>query len=189
MAHEILVAPATEPVTLTQARAFLRIGTDGDDSVLTSLLVAAREALEARTGRALVTQTVRQRFMVPSDPKSTLPGTLLPGRVPATNLVAVRIIGTDGSETAAPTNLVRLIDGRFVVTGSLASTALGLSLDYQAGYGPVASNVPEAFKISILEAVSDALFRRDNAGSGGAGSGGNGDGGHSWDQAVYEVKL
>jgi uncharacterized phiE125 gp8 family phage protein len=184
MALETLVAPATEPVSLAQARAFLRIGTDGDDSVLTSLIIAAREAVEARTGRALVTRTLRQRFMVPSDPKSTLPGTLLPGRVPATNLVAVRVIASDGSESVAPPNLVRLIDGRLSVTAGLSSSALGLSIDYQAGYGPAASNVPEAFKISILEAVADALIRRDNS-----GSGSNSDGGQSWDQAVHEVKL
>jgi uncharacterized phiE125 gp8 family phage protein len=182
MAHETLVAPATEPVTLAAARAFLRIGTDGDDSVLISLLIAAREALEARTGRALVTRTVRQRFMVPAN--ATLPGTLLPGRVPATHLVAVRIIASDGSESAAPANLVRLIDGRLRVTTSLSSGltsgALGLSIDYQAGYGPLASDVPEAFKVSILEAVADALVRRDS---------GNADGGQAWDQSVHEVKL
>ena len=60
MALETLVAPAVEPVTLAAARAFLRIGTDGDDSVLTSLLIASREALEARTGRALITATMRR---------------------------------------------------------------------------------------------------------------------------------
>jgi uncharacterized phiE125 gp8 family phage protein len=180
MAHETLVAPSTEPVTLAQARAFLRIGTDGEDSVLTSLLVAAREALEARTGRALVTRTVRQRFIVPSDSKATLPGTFLPGRAPATTLVAVRVISADGSESVAPPNMVRLIDGRFIVSGALTSGVLGLSIDYQAGYGTSASSVPESFKISILEAVADALSRRDN---------GTNDGGQSWDQSVHEVKL
>jgi uncharacterized phiE125 gp8 family phage protein len=178
MAHETLVAPATEPVTLVAARAFLRIGTDGDDGVLTSLLIAAREALEARTGRALVTRTVRQLFMVPSN--ATLPSTLVPGRVPATNLVAVRVIASDGSEGVAPANLVRLIDGRLRVMAPLASGALGLSIDYQAGYGLTADAVPEAFKVSILEAVADALVRRDA---------GNSDGGQAWDQSVYGVKL
>ena len=180
MALETLVAPATEPVTLAAARAFLRVGTDGDDGVLTSLLVAAREALEARTGRALVTRTLRQRFFGPNRLDVGLPGTLLPGRVPAIALVAVRTISQDGTETLAPANLVRLIDGRFVLTASLSAGVAGLSIDYQAGYGVAASNVPEAFKISILEAVADALIRRDS---------GNSDGGKSWDQTVQEVKL
>ena len=180
MALETLVAPAVEPVSLIAARAFLRIGTDGDDSVLTSLLIGAREALEARTGRALVTATLRQRFMGVPLTNMDLPGTLLPGRIPATNLVAVRLIAKDGSEAQAPSGLVVLIDGRFVVTAPLGTNTIGLSLDYQAGHGPSAATVPEAFKISILEAVADALTRRDT---------GSADGGLSWDQAFREVKL
>ena len=180
MALETLVAPAVEPVTLAAARAFLRIGTDGDDSVLTSLLIASREALEARTGRALITATMRQRFLGARITNMNLPGTLMPGRIPATNLVAVRLIAKDGSETAAPAGEVRLIDGRFVVTAPLSVNTIGFSIDYQAGHGSTAAAVPEAFKISILEAVADALVRRDS---------GNSDGGQSWDASTCEVKL
>jgi uncharacterized phiE125 gp8 family phage protein len=179
MALETLIPPSSEPVSLAQARAFLRIGTDGDDSVLASLITACREALEARTGRALVTRTMRQHFIGPRPLPTGLPGTLLPGRAPATTLVATRIIAADGSETLAPTGTVALVDGRFVLKAPLSANAMGFSLDYEAGYGPAAS-VPEAFKISILEAVADALQRRD---------GGKSDGGQSWDQALSEVKL
>jgi uncharacterized phiE125 gp8 family phage protein len=180
MALETLVAPPVEPVSIAAARAFLRIGTDGDDSVLTSLLIAAREALEARTGRALVTATLRQRFMASRFAALDLPGTFVPGRLPAANLVAVRLIASDGNETPAPTNLVRLIDGRFVINARLGPNILGLSIDYQAGYGLTAASVPEAFKVSILEAVADALGRRDAN---------NVEGGQSWDAVVREVKL
>jgi uncharacterized phiE125 gp8 family phage protein len=179
MALETLIPPASEPVSLASARAFLRIGTDGDDGVLSSLITACREALEARTGRALVTRTVRQRFLGTKPLPQGLPGTLLPGRAPATTLVAVRVIGPNGSETVAPTGTVALVDGRFIVTAPLAANALGLSLDYEAGYGPAAA-VPEAFKVSILEAMAEALMRRDE---GKPGSG------QSWDQALSEVKL
>jgi uncharacterized phiE125 gp8 family phage protein len=179
MALETLIPPSGEPVSLAQARAFLRIGTDGDDGVLTSLIVACREAFEARTGRALVTRTVRQRFMVPSNIQLGLPGTLLPGRAPATALVAVRLIGADGTETLAPNGTMALVDGRFILKTPLSASTQGLSLDYEAGYGP-ATNVPEAFKISIMEAMAEALARRD---------GGNTSGGQSWDQALSEVKL
>jgi uncharacterized phiE125 gp8 family phage protein len=180
MSLETLVPPPVEPVTLAAARAFLRIGSDGDDGVLTSLLIAAREALEARTGRALVTRTLRQRFLSARPLQLGLPGTLLPGRATATSLVAVRIIAADGSESIAPPNLVRLIDGRFVLTAPLSANTLGLSIDYQAGFGPNAVDVPEAYKVAILEAVADALIRRDN---------GNTDGGQLWDQRTSELKL
>ena len=180
MALETLVAPATEPVTLAGARAFLRIGTDGDDNVLTSLLIAAREALEARTGRAFISRTVRQLFLGPDRFERRLPGTLVPGRAPATNLVAVRLIAEDGTETPAPANLVRLIDGRFMLTALLSPNVMGLSIDYQAGYNTSAASVPEAIKISLYEAVAEALIRRDS---------GTSDSGKAWDSLVYEVKL
>jgi hypothetical protein len=92
----------------------------------------------------------------------------------------VRIIASDGSETLAPSGLVQLIDGRFVLSAPLSANTLGLSIDYQAGFGLTAASVPEVFKISILEAVSDALIRRDN---------GNPDGGQLWDQRQSELKL
>jgi hypothetical protein len=75
---------------------------------------------------------------------------------------------------------VRLIDGRFVLTTPLSANTLGLSIDYQAGFGPLATDVPEAYKVAILEAVADALIRRDN---------GNSDGGQLWDQRTSELKL
>ena len=178
MALETMVAPTIEPVTLTQARAFFRVGTDGDDGVLTSLLIAAREALEARTGRALITRTLRQGFKVPT--RSCLLGTFVPGRIPVSNVVAVSLIGADGTQTPAPASLVRLMDGRFVVTEPLSASVAGLSIDYQAGYSTSEAGVPEAFKVSILEAVADVLERRDNS---------NSDGGNSWDDIAYEVKL
>jgi uncharacterized phiE125 gp8 family phage protein len=179
MALETLIPPAAEPVSLAIARAYLRIGTDGDDGVLSSLMTACREALEARTGRALVTRTMRQRFLVPRSSSNSLPGTLLPGRSPATNLVAVRVINADGSETVAPTGTVALVDGRFILKSPLAASALGLSVEYEAGYGTPAQ-VPEAFKVSILEAMVDAMLRRDEGKTGGW---------QSWEQALSEVKL
>jgi hypothetical protein len=109
-----------------------------------------------------------------------LPATLLRDRATATGLVAVRIIASDGSETLAPSGLVQLIDGRFVLSTPLSANTLGLSIDYQAGFGLTAASVPEAFKVSILEAVSNALIRRDN---------GNPDGGQLWDQRQSELKL
>lgn len=179
MALETLIPPVAEPVSIAAARAFLRIGSDGDDDVLASLITACREAIEARTGRAMVDRTLRQRFEVSRRFQHNLPGALLPGRASATTLLAARIISSTGGETAAPMGMVTLIDGRFILTTALPVGALGLSIDYVAGFGPPAS-VPEAFKIAILEAVSDALQRRDT---------GKGDGQSSWLQALAEVKL
>lgn len=61
----VVTPPAVEPVTLEELYVFLRLDPDGspvshpDDEMLRSMLVAAREKVEAATRRALVQQRVR----------------------------------------------------------------------------------------------------------------------------------
>lgn len=49
-------SPATEPITLAEAKLHLRVDFD-DDALITSLAIAAREVIESRLGQSLITQT------------------------------------------------------------------------------------------------------------------------------------
>ena len=49
--------PAGEPVTLAQAKEWLRVDNSNEDSLITSLIEAARQRVEEFTRRALITQT------------------------------------------------------------------------------------------------------------------------------------
>lgn len=49
-------APATEPVSLAEAKTHLRIDHDDEDALITGWIQAAREYAEAHTGRRFVTQ-------------------------------------------------------------------------------------------------------------------------------------
>ncbi len=57
MAIKLKLAPATEPVTLSDAKTFLRVSGSTEDAVISPLITAVRQTCEAWTGRALVTQT------------------------------------------------------------------------------------------------------------------------------------
>src|SRR5262245_14714134 len=47
---------AAEPVTLAEAKAHLRVTDDAEDDYINTLITTARSAVEAFTGRALITQ-------------------------------------------------------------------------------------------------------------------------------------
>lgn len=57
--YQVTVAPTSEPVTLDQVKRHLRIDWTDDDAVLNDMLVSARQWLERKTGRLLLTQTVQ----------------------------------------------------------------------------------------------------------------------------------
>lgn len=54
---DLVTAPSIEPVTLTEAKDFLRVTGTDDDDLITSLIVAARTNAESYTRRAFITQT------------------------------------------------------------------------------------------------------------------------------------
>jgi uncharacterized phiE125 gp8 family phage protein len=62
MAYKITSGPITEPVTLTEAKAWLKIHEDvgEDDELIRGLIASARKWAEHGTGRALLTQTVQE---------------------------------------------------------------------------------------------------------------------------------
>jgi len=54
---KLSIPPATEPITLTEAKAHLRIDHTDDDTYITSLIKAARSSAEAYTQTSFFTQT------------------------------------------------------------------------------------------------------------------------------------
>ena len=59
MASLLLTPPALEPLTLDEAKAYLRVDTAADDDLIAALIAGARIHVEAQTRRALITQSWR----------------------------------------------------------------------------------------------------------------------------------
>jgi uncharacterized phiE125 gp8 family phage protein len=59
MSAILLTAPAVEPVSLDEARAFLRVEHSDDDEVIAALTAGARIHVEAATRRGLIMQSWR----------------------------------------------------------------------------------------------------------------------------------
>ena len=59
MTSYLLSGPASEPVALDEARAYLRLDDTDEDALLTTLVTAARLHVESVTGLALLSQSWR----------------------------------------------------------------------------------------------------------------------------------
>lgn len=141
MKLEILTAPATEPVSLAEAKRYARLHTDlsDDDSLVGSLIKSARHLVETRTARCLVETELRETRTIPPD------GRLRLLRAPILEVLSVEI---DGDPLDPPLQ----ITGEATLTvGNPGKVA---TIVYKAGYGDDAASVPEAAKIAILLLVS-----------------------------------
>lgn len=163
-----LTPPAAEPVTLAEAKAHLRVEDTAEDSYITALIATARVAAESFTARAFLTQSWRlQRDAWPSDP--CRPWIDLP-RPPVLGVTEVRVRSADGDATvwdsalysvdlaAAPGRLYRRPG---VLWPLLGRSLAGIEIDYDAGYGAAASDVPAPIRHAILMQVAYLFEHRD----------------------------
>ena len=51
--------PASEPITLAEAKSYLRVDSSGDDALITSLIISARKLCEEHMQRAIMSQTLQ----------------------------------------------------------------------------------------------------------------------------------
>ena len=152
MSSILLTGPAVEPISLAEAKAFLRVAHDDDDGVITALIAGARVHIEAQTRRALITQDWRLvRDVWPAD------GRLLVLPAPLREFSAARIIRRDASEHSVDLDLF-IVDkaGAPAVLAFTPGTlpisdrpAAGIELDIEAGYGDAPADVPEPLRQAI----------------------------------------
>lgn len=136
MAHKVITAVATEPVTLAQAKAHLNVIGTGDDALITALITSAREAAEAACGRALAPQTLEMALVA-------FPGTdgaIALEKGPVATISSVKYTDTAGVEQ------------------TITSTAYALSLygfsnkiaPTYGNYWPTAQDIPDAVRIRYV---------------------------------------
>lgn len=157
MSALLLTPPALEPVSLADAKHFLRVEHDDDDDVIAALIAAARVHVEAQTRRALIDQTWRLvRDVWPASGR--LP--VLP--VPLQEVAAIRVFDADGmphlldvgtfaiDRVSAPAVLA-FARGAPATPGKLAA---GIEIDIVAGYGDEPDAVPAPLRQAIRVLVA-----------------------------------
>ena len=158
MALKLITAPTVEPVTLTEAKAQLRVDWSDEDAQISSYILAAREYCEGFQNRALITQTwdlwlddwpCTDRLKVPLPPLQSV-----------TN---IKYYDTDNVEYTLATAEYFVDDksepGRVVLAygKTWPSTTLrpanGVVVRFVAGYG-LAVSVPQKVKQAMLLLVT-----------------------------------
>jgi uncharacterized phiE125 gp8 family phage protein len=161
MISYLLAGPAEEPVSLADAKAFLRVDDSAEDGLIATLASAARLHVESVTGRAMLFQSWRLVLDAwPVERTIALPV----GPVEAVSAVTAfdaddephELELTQFSVQAGRLMLPREIDG-----APALRERLGLEIDYVAGHGEAASAVPADLKHACLVLVGYWFENRD----------------------------
>jgi len=160
--------PASEPVSLAEAKLFLRVDHNAEDALIETLIAAAREAVEAGIGRALIKRRVRESLDIWRREASR--GAVL-GLGPVTNVVAVRLLADNGAQSVIDPERYR-IEGnrdrpRLVFPPGLPATlrsAGGIEIEYDAGYAEDAADLPIALRVATLQIVTALYEARQGEG-------------------------
>lgn len=171
MALVMRTAPVAEPISVAEAKAYLRVDGSSEDVLISSLILTSRLHIEAALGLALITQEWRlvlDRWPAPGAVR-------LPLR-PVQSVDEVRVFHADGASI--------IVDpGSYIVDTAgmparLVSTAFwpkpgrvanGIEIDLAAGYGGAAEDVPAPIRQALLLLTAHWYEHRDpiEIGSGG----------------------
>ena len=165
----LVTAPSVEPLTLTEAKLYLRVDQSTEDNLISGMVVAARQWVETYTRRALVTQTWDFRYESFMDTRQPL---ILP-KAPLQSVTSITYLDEDGvSQTLASSNYsVRTLSGATAGRGyielnddvslpSLYTDALApVTVRAVCGYGAAAA-VPDGVKMAIYLMLGDLYEQR-----------------------------
>lgn len=175
MALMIKTPPVSEPVSLAEAKSYLRITDSDDDALINSLVTAIRQKAETWTRRPFITQT--WTLWLDSIPE----GSML--SIPLAPLQSVNHVKSYDSS-----NTVSVFDSsKYLVDGASTPGRIGLNdgqvwpnvlrkinaleIEFVSGFGDAAS-VPETIKQGILQWVKllfankSKLYESDESTSG-----------------------
>ncbi len=160
----LIAGPALEPLSLEEVRAWLRLDTNDEDTLVCALVKAARCAIEQAARRALIAQTWRLRLdRWPLDRILHLPLS------PVLSLDAVRVF--DAAGTPAALDLKGFYIDQSYTTRLFCDVAPpapgrlrgGIEIDITVGYGTQALAVPEPLRQAMRMLIAYWFEHRGDA--------------------------
>jgi uncharacterized phiE125 gp8 family phage protein len=155
MATILLTPPEAEPLSVSDAKAYLRVETDDDDVLIASLIAAARSHVEAMGRCALLTQS--WRLVLDGWPPD---GRIKPKLAPLSAIAAARVYDEAGTaHTVDPESFVldvaqSVIAVRPCVMPQPGRVTAGIEIDVVAGFGDASSDVLPALMQALRMLVA-----------------------------------
>jgi uncharacterized phiE125 gp8 family phage protein len=168
MSSILLISPSVEPLSLDEAKTFLRVEHSDDDQLIAALIIGARMHVEAQAQTALISQTWRMSF-------NCWPhhGRIVVRPGPLKALGAARIYDAHGqAQTVEPRAFVAdlaasalaFLPWTMPLPGRIAA---GIELDVVIGFGEDPADVPEPLRQAIRLLVAHWYENRGLVNGGG----------------------
>lgn len=183
MKIERTIEPAVEPVTLSEAKAHLRLDGAAEDAFVAALIVATRDACEAFLDRVLVEQT--WKLTLNSWPRvsqgpwwdgvrqgaiADVVGIARHIDLPKGLIAVTKVETFDKADVGAIFDPVNYFvssgkHGRLVLKSgaswpTAAREADGVEITFTAGFGPAPSDVPQSIRTGLLLLIADLYENR-----------------------------
>lgn len=161
----LIDGPTVEPLTLAEAKTWLRVDGVDEDELIRALIVAARLTVEAEARRLLMDQTWRILLDVwPAFERLALP------IAPASSVLAARVFDAAGLPSLVEQGFLELDPASdppcLVIVAPPPAPGQargGIEIDVKAGYGPAPTDVPEPLRLAIRLLVARWFENRGDA--------------------------
>ncbi|MFA5401444.1 MAG: hypothetical protein WC359_13425 [Dehalococcoidia bacterium] len=143
-----------------------------EDSLIKTLIVAARHWIEEHTKRAIVRQTVV--LYVHDDEQQVLEISLpfYPVVLTSSDVTSVKRVDYEGTETTLARNTDYYIEGLNALRVTLSKTwstgaiggagSQGIKITYEAGYATIA-DIPKPMVLAILKLMAESYINRESS--------------------------
>lgn len=153
----LVTPPATEPVSLAQAKQFLRIEHTADDDAVLRAIFAARRAAEHYLKQALLPQTWDYTVANPCGVRVELPFG------PAQSITNITLTTEAGAMSTMNVANYRLTVDGFAVLFDPSVSIEKLTVRYVAGIATIVSDLPVTLLQGMLHHIAVMVEQRDGA--------------------------
>lgn len=162
--YKVTIQPATEPISLEEAKLHLKVDTDADDTLITALITSARQYVERYCNIALITQTVTEKYDCLSAMRLSVS--------PVVVVTSVQYLASPSGDLQTLSTSLYGVDtylkpaqiyGKYGATWPAALTQRQcVTVVYVAGYGDEASDVPAPIISAMLLTIGDLYENRQD---------------------------